>query len=66
MGQLRDVMQREHTTASCSFSSSKCSSAAVSGLGCLIGTPVLSPLALELPNPELVMRGLSGGNGWCW
>jgi hypothetical protein len=48
-----------HTTASCSFSSSKCNSAAVIGRGCLIGKPG--------PPPSLLATvGLSGGNGKFW
>lgn len=43
------------TTASCSFSSSICSSAGVMGRGCRIGTPFS-----KLPE---VVTGLSGGNG---
>jgi hypothetical protein len=48
---------RRLTTASCSFSNSKCSSAAVNGLGCRIGTPLESTLGKWLET------GLSGGNG---
>ncbi len=48
------------TTASCSFSSSKCSSAGVMGRGCRIGTPVESTLDIDP-----VMLGLRGGNADC-
>jgi len=48
---------RRLTTASCSFSSSRCISAAVIGRGCLIGTPVESTLVCTYP----LAPGLSGG-----
>jgi hypothetical protein len=52
-----------HTTASCSFSSCRCKSAAVKGLGCLSGpgpapTPVLSPV---IPIAVLCMTTLAPG-----
>lgn len=49
------------TTASCSSSSSWCSSAAVKGRGCLMGTPDSS----TVPWGAVPGRcGLKGGNGW--
>jgi hypothetical protein len=46
------------TTASCSFSSSRCISAAVMGRGCRMGT---------LPASALGRFGLRGGKAWvCW
>ena len=52
------------TTASCSFSSCKCKSAAVKGRGCLNGpgpcpTPVLSPV-IGPAAPVLVVVGMFG------
>jgi len=49
---------RRLTTASCSFSSSRCISAGVMGRGCLIGTPESTLDMWPL------MLGLSGGNAW--
>lgn len=63
---------RRLTTASCSFSNCKCSSAAVSGRGCLTGpgpypTPVLSTgiigLALGEPSTASVLEGRMFGSG---
>ena len=49
---------RRLTTASCSFSSSRCISAAVMGRGCLMGTPADSTLVCTYP----LAPGLRGGN----
>ena len=54
---LRGVLRGYvRTTASCSSSSSWCSSAAVKGRGCLMGTPASSTV------PDRC--GLKGGKGW--
>lgn len=52
------------TTASCSFSNSRCSSAAVSGRGCRIGTPAASKLGTEPVRLGLwgEARGRGGGD----
>lgn len=57
---------RELTTASCSFSSCRCRSAAVRGRGCLKGpgpvpTPVLSPVIPPAVPPAVGMLGEAKG-----
>jgi hypothetical protein len=47
------------TTASCSFSSSRCISAGVIGRGCRMGVPAESTLETWPPMP-----GLRGGKAW--
>lgn len=69
-------MRRGRTTASCSFSSSRWSSAAVRGRGCLTGTFGDSFPVGKLPGTFLSeeLERLKGGKGWvafdcvpcCW
>lgn len=49
------------TTASCSFSHSRYSSAAVSGRGCLSGRPAASLLEITGERVTLAEAGMAGG-----